>query len=304
MDNKTEEGLKRMVQDYEYETTGIPQRLDHALYEGLNRELETAHKKDMQFLEETNAITKQLAKDIRNLKYEELKQMHIDYTKLYDNAVKHNRKRLSIFRLFVWIFGLLALGSVALGIGSCFFDSADTVPELMKPFYESSGILGMILFVIFGVIWWILYAIYTNMGEPENSGMAYRYSNMIGVIENKVQTKKFYEKSKSDTYFAFLYDWENDDKDEEELYEDEMGNYYADDDPENPKNKKKDNTIIDEKYGFTASDENLDKAIKIKEYCERNNKIFSAVLIKDVLGVELYIAKNLKESAEDDEEDY
>ena len=179
----------------------------------------------MQFLEETNAITKQLAKDIRNLKYEELKQMHIDYTKLYDNAVKHNRKRLSIFRLFVWIFGLLALGSVALGIGSCFFDSADTVPELMKPFYESSGILGMILFVIFGVIWWILYAIYTNMGEPENSGMAYRYSNMIGVIENKVQTKKFYEKSKSDTYFAFLYDWENDDKDEEELYEDEMGNY-------------------------------------------------------------------------------
>ena len=117
----------------------------------------------------------------------------------------------------IWAFGLGSLASAGLGIGSCFFDSAETVPELLKPFYESSGMLGMILFVVLGVVWWILYAAYTNMGEPENSGMAY---------------------------------------------------------PENPKNKKKDNTIIDEKYGFTASDENLDKAIKIKEYCERNNKIF------------------------------
>lgn len=269
MNNKTEEGLKRMVQDYEYETTGIPQRLDHVLYDGYAQGLAQAERNQALFDAQTEEIVELTKKNIRNATYEQLKQNYFDYNKLYNGAVRSLRSKIAFFRFLVWLFGLGSLGSLCLGIGSCFFDSAETVPELLKPFYEGGGMLGMILFFVFGVIWWILYAIYSHRGDPEISGMSGRYLQIIGVIENKLRSKKFVTRFKSDPDFSFLNEEEEDD--EEELYEDELGNYYADDDPENPKNQKADRGTINEKYEFYSNDLNLDKTIN-KEYCKVKDK--------------------------------
>lgn len=302
LDKQTEERIKMMTQDYEWQTRGIPNRLDQVLYDGYTKGLANAERQQARFDAQTKEIVEATKKNIRNATYEQLKQNYKDYTKLYNRAVRSLRNRIAFVRLLVWLFGLGSLGSAALGIGSCFFDSADAVPELIKPFYDSAGMLGMILFVAFGVIWWILYAIYSNRGDPEYSGMAGRYLDILDVIERKLQSKKFVKQFKSDPYFRDLNEDEEDDDDEEdeELYEDELGNYYADDDPENPKNQKVDKRLSKDKYGFDSNDTNLDKAIKIKEYCEENNALFSTALLQRELKVGYSIAKNLKESAEDE----
>lgn len=278
MDNKTEEGLKRIVQDYEYETTGIPQRLDHVLYEGYAQGLAQAERNQARFDAQTEEIVELTKKNIRNATYEQLKQNYSDYTKLYNKAVRSLKGKIAFFRFLVWLFGLASLGSACLGIGSCFFDSAEAVPELLKPFYEGGGMLGMILFFVFGVIWWILYAIYSNRGNPEISGMSGRYLQILDVIENKLKSKKFIARFQSDPDFSFLNEDDYDeDEDEEELYKDELGNYYADDDPENPKNQKADRVTINEKYGFYSNDTNLDKTMKIKKY--REDKKASRIIL-------------------------
>lgn len=280
MNNKTEEGLKRIVQDYEYETTGIPQRLDHVLYDGYAQGLAQAERNQALFDVQTEEIVELTKKNIRNATYEQLKQNYFDYNKLYNGAVRSLRSKIAFFRFLVWLFGLGSLGSACLGIGTCFFDSAETVPELLKPFYEGGGMLGMILFFVFGVIWWILYAIYSHRGDPEISGMSGRYLQILGVVENKLRSKKFVTRFKSDPDFSFLNEDDYDeDEDEEELYEDELGNYYADDDPENPKNQKADSRTINEKYGFYSNDTNLGKTIN-KEYCkDKENKKTSRIIL-------------------------
>lgn len=308
MDNKTEEGLKRIVQDYEYETTGIPQRLDHVLYDGYAKGLAQAERNQALFDMQTEEIVELTKKNIRNATYEQLKQNYFDYNKLYNGAVRSLRSKIAFFRFLVWLFGLGSLGSACLGIGSCFFDSAETVPELLKPFYEGGGMLGMILFFVFGVIWWILYAIYSHRGDPEISGMSGRYLQILGVIENKLRSKKFITRFKSDPDFSFLNE-DEDDYDEEELYEDELGNYYADDDPENPKNQKENRGTTNEKYGFYGNDTNLDKTMKIKEYCKdkKTSRIILTIIpIIILVGVIFSIslnsisskANNLKENME------
>lgn len=286
MDNKTEEGLKRMVQDYEYETTGIPQRLDHVLYDGYAQGLAQAERNQALFDAQTEEIVELTKKNIRNATYEQLKQNYFDYNKLYNGAVRSLRSKIAFFRFLVWLFGLGSLGSACLGIGLCFFDSAETVPELLKPFYEGGGMLGMILFFVFGVIWWILYAIYSHRGDPEISGMSGRYLQILRVIENKLRSKKFVARFKSDPDFSFL---NEDDYDEEELYEDELGNYYADDDPENPKNQKEDRGTTNEKYGFYSNDTNLDKTMKIKEYCKDKKSKKTSRIILAIIPIIIFV---------------
>lgn len=301
LDKQTEERIKMMTQDYEWQTRGIPNRLDQVLYDGYTQGIAKASRDQALFDAQTEEIVKQTKKNIRNATYEQLKQNYKDYTKFYNRAVRSLRSKIAFVRLIMWLFGLASLGSIALGIGSCFFEVQD-IPELIRPLCDGGGILCMILFFVFGVLWWITYAIYSNRGDPEYSGMAGRYLDILDVIERKLQSKKFVKQFKSDPYFKFLNEDEEDDDDEEdeELYEDELGNYYADDDPENPKNQKIDKRLSKDKYGFDESDTNLDKAIKIKEYCEENNILFSTALLQRELKVGYSIAKNLKESAEDE----
>lgn len=301
LDKQTEERIKMMTQDYEWQTRGIPNRLDQVLYDGYTQGIAKASRDQALFDAQTEEIVKQTKKNIRNATYEQLKQNYKDYTKLYNRAVRSLRSKIAFFRLLVWLFGLASLGSIALGIGSCFFEVQD-IPELIRPLCDGGGIFCMILFFVFGVIWWILYAIYSNRGDPEYSGMAGRYLDILDVVERKLQSKKFVKQFKSDPYFRDLNEDEEDDDDEEdeELYEDELGNYYADDDPENPKNQKVDKRLSKDKYVFEDSDTNLDKAIKIKEYCEENNVPFSIALLQRELKVGYSVAKNLKESAEDE----
>ena len=302
LDKQTEERIKMMTQDYEWQTRGIPNRLDQVLYDGYAQGLANAEKQQARFDAQTKEIVNQTKKNIRNATYEQLKQNYKDYTKLYNRAVRSNKGRIFVIRFLTWAFGLGALGSVGVGIGSCFFNIND-IPELIRPLADGGGIVAMIAFFVLGIIWWIFYAALTNAPEyPEYSGMAGRYSDILDVIERKLNSKKFVKQFKSDPYFKFLNEDEEDDEDEdeEELYEDELGNYYADDDPENPKNQKKDNRPSKDKYGFEDSDTNLDKAIKIKNYCNENNRLFSTALLQRELKVGYSIAKNLKESAEDE----
>lgn len=300
LDKQTEERIKMMAQDYEWQTRGIPNRLDQVLYDGYTQGLAQAERNQALFEAQTKEIVEQTKKNIRNATYEQLKQNYKNYMKLYNKAVRSLRSKIAFFRLLVWLFGLGSLGSIALGIGSCFYDSYESVPEIMRPFYDGGGILGIFLFFIFGVIWWILYAIYSNRGDPEYSGMAGRYLDILDVIERKLNSKKFIKQFKSDPYFRDLNEEDKDDcdEDEEELYKDELGNYYADDDPENPKNKKVDKRLSRDKYRFEDCDTDLDKAIKIKEYCKENHLIFSTALLQRELRVVYSTAKDLKESAE------
>ena len=302
LDKQTEERIKMMAQDYEWQTRGIPNRLDQVLYDGYTQGLAQAERNQALFEAQTKEIVEQTKKNIRNATYEQLKQNYKNYIKLYNKAVRSLRSKIAFFRLLVWLFGLGSLGSIAIGIGSCFYDSYESVPEIMRPFYDGGGILGIFLFFIFGVIWWILYAIYSNRGDPEYSGMAGRYLDILDVIERKLNSKKFIKQFKSDPYFRDLNEEDKDDCDEddneEELYEDELGNYYADDDPENPKNKKVDKRLSRDRYRFEDCDTDLDKAIKIKEYCKENHLIFSTALLQRELRVVYSTAKDLKESAE------
>lgn len=303
LDKQTEERIKMMTQDYEWQTRGIPNRLDQVLYDGYTKGLANAERQQARFDAQTKEIVEATKKNIRNATYEQLKQNYKDYTKLYNKAVRSLRSKIAFVRFLVWLFGLGSLGSAALGIGSCFYDSVEDMPELIRLFSDGGGIYGIIGFFIFGVLWWITYAIYSNRGDPEYSGMAGRYLDILDVIERKLQSKKFVKQFKSDPYFRDLNDYneeDDDDEEDEELYEDELGNYYADNDPENPKNQKVDKISSKDKYGFDNNDTNLDKAIKIKEYCEENNALFSTALLQRELKVGYSIAKNLKESAEDE----
>ncbi len=91
MDNKTEEGLKRMVQDYEYETTGIPQRLDHVLMAGLERGLAQADLKEHQIDIQVETVVKSAKQVAKKATYENLKKIFFDYEKMYNDAVKENK---------------------------------------------------------------------------------------------------------------------------------------------------------------------------------------------------------------------
>lgn len=312
MDKQTEEGLKRMMQDYEYQTTGIPQRLDHALYEGYARGIAQANRNQERFDAQTEEIVQLTKKNIRNATYEQLKQNYEDYTKCYEQAVRSNKTRWAIAKFLLWGFGLVSLGSAGIGIATCFFDY-NTMPELLKPFSDGGGILMMGAFFVFGVLWWIMYAIVSSSVEnPEYSGMAGRYLKILEVVENKLKSKKFINRFKSDPYFSSLNEDDLDDEDEEELYEDELGNYYADDDPENPKNQKTDRGTINEKHGFYSNDTSLYKTMKIKEHCEdkKNEKtsriilaiipiiILVGVIFSISLNSTLKKANNLKENIE------
>ena len=301
LDKETEARIKMMAEDYEFQTRGIPQRLDHVLYAGLERGLQEVDKKEALFNAQTEEIVKTVKKSIRNSTYEQLKQIYFDYDKLYNKAVEDNRSSIKFKRFLMWLFGLASIGSPLLGIATCFFDYT-TIPEFLKPFSDGGGILMIIPCIIFGIIWWIFYSASLMWGDPELSGMAGRYARILNAVENKLNSKKFVKIFNSDPDFKFLQDYDEDDyDDEEELYEDELGNYYADDDPENPKNQKEDNRPYEEKYGFTDTDTNLDKAMKIKKYCEENDKLFSKALLQRVLKVGYYKAGELQKSIENQE---
>lgn len=218
MDNKTEEGLKRMVQDYEYETTGIPQRLDHVLMAGLERGLAQADLKEQQIDIQVETVVKSAKQVAKKATYENLKKIFFDYEKMYDDAVKENKvknkKGTKSKKIIKNIFGLASLGSLALGISMCFFEG-DNVPAILSPFKDGGDMLFMFAFVVFGVVWWILQATTSLSGrDSEYSGEARIYQNAMHVILEEGLEKRFEDRFYKDKDFHEYNDmdiWEEDD---------------------------------------------------------------------------------------------
>lgn len=117
MDNKTEENLKRMLEDYKYETTGVPQRLEHSISEGIQRGLERAE--EMQRIRENsmNNMYYETLENFANVSYKGLKELYIDYNNQVMEIAKTNRKAIKKYRIntivILIITILVACGTLA-----------------------------------------------------------------------------------------------------------------------------------------------------------------------------------------------
>ncbi|MCI8655777.1 MAG: hypothetical protein HFJ48_08005 [Clostridia bacterium] len=191
MDKKTEESLKRMMQDYEYETTGIPQRLDHVLMSGLEKGLAQADLKEQQIDIQVEAVINSAKQVAEKATYENLKKIFFDYDKMYNEAVKHNKKELGIKRGLKNIFGLASLFCIIFPVSMLLIDDK----------FAGSDIIFMVLFFIFGIIWWIFQAASLTWGDPEYSGNAKIYQNAMHTILNEGLEKRFEDRFYKDKDF-------------------------------------------------------------------------------------------------------
>lgn len=99
MDNKTGENLKRMLEDYKYETTGVPQRLEHSISEGIQRGLERAEEMNRIRENSMNNMYYETLENFADVSYKGLKELYIDYNNQVMEIAKTNRVAIKKYRI-------------------------------------------------------------------------------------------------------------------------------------------------------------------------------------------------------------
>lgn len=225
LDKQTEERIKMMTQDYEYQTRGIPQRLDHWVnevvvnVENAKRQQQSVTDKRVAYIQ---AEAEQVAKDIRNYSLKELKGEHIGYTTIYNAKIEEREKEMNKFSKRMKISAIVTL------VGFVIF--------LISTSANSPMFLSLLICCIAGIVATTSSsayrkAKYTDITQEDNID-GYRLRLLMGVIENKVyRDKKFANEIKYDEYWKSRCP-ENLKRqlEEEKLQLDESGTYYLSDD--------------------------------------------------------------------------
>ena len=227
LDKQTEERIKMMAQDYEYQTRGVPQRLDHWVNEVVVN-VENA-KRQQQYVTEKRiayiqAEAEQVAKDIRNYSLKELKGEHLGYSTIYNAKIEEREKEMNKFSKRKKTSAILTL----VGFVICLISISANSSIIMS--------LSLLVCYIAGIVVLTSSLAYRKAKDKditqEDNLDGYRLRLLMGVIENKVyRDKKFANEIKYDEYWKSRCP-ENLKRqlEEEKLQLDESGTYYLSDD--------------------------------------------------------------------------
>ena len=99
MDYKTEENLKRMLEDYKYETTGVPQRLEHSISEGIQRGLERAERMQQIREDSMNNMYYESLETFADVSYNGLKELYTNFNNQVMETAKTNIVAIKKYRI-------------------------------------------------------------------------------------------------------------------------------------------------------------------------------------------------------------